>query len=84
MFGFSQINGFVTFVLSLPLLTPAAVEAIPSKPAIPARGALAIIPINVKEVTRLADESVTVRTPVEVANALIIVFARLYFLLIRR
>ena len=66
------------------LLTPTAVEAIPIKPAIPARGALARVPIKVKEVTRLTDDNTTVNTPVEVANELIIVFACLYFLLIRR
>ena len=87
MFRFSQRNVFscfVTFVLSLPLPTPAAVEAIPIRAAIPAKGAPATAPIKVKEVARLADDNTIVNTPVGVANALIIVFARLYFLLIRR
>ena len=74
----------MTFLLSLLLLIPTAVEAIPIKPAIPARGAPARAPIKVKEVARLADDNTTVNTPAEVANASAMVFARLYFLLIRR
>ena len=69
----------MTFVLSLPLPTPAAVEVIPIRAAIPAIGSPARAPTKVKEVARLTDDNTTVNTPAEVANALIIVFACLYF-----
>ena len=73
---------FVTFVLSLPLLTPVAVEAAPNRAAIPAIGAPTGAPIPVKKLAKLADDNTTVNTPVAAANVLIIVFTRLYFLLI--
>ena len=74
----------MTFVLSLPLLALAAVEAVPNRAAIPAIGAPTRAPIPVKKVAKLADDITAVNTQVEAANAFIIVFARLYFLLIRR
>ena len=73
---------FVIFSESRPLLTPTAVDAIPIRPAIPARGAPATTPIPVKDAVRPADDNTTVRIPVEVANAFATDFARLYFLLI--
>ena len=74
----------MTFVFSLPLLALVAVEAVPNRAAIPAIEAPTGAPIPVKRVAKLADDNTTVNTPVAAANAFIIVFARLYFLLIRR
>ena len=75
---------FVTLAFNLSLLTPAVVEVIPIKAEIPAIGAPTIAPIPVKKDAKLAVVNRAVNAPVVAANALIIVFARLYFLLIFR
>ena len=61
-----------------------AVDVMPIRAEMPASEAPIGAAIALKRVARLAVDSTVVKAPVVTANALIIVLARLYFLLILR